>query len=339
MARVRQSNMELLRILAMAMVVMCHTDYWSLDQPSLKLCADEPLKAFAQYLVECLAVVCVNCFVFISGWFSIKLTKRGFANLVFQLLFYSVLIYLVFLAFGLIRFNIKDFLWHCDFFSNFWFIRAYIPLFLLSPILNVFIDKAGKQTARTVLLAYAFIEIMLVWFIDFVDKDKGYCLLHLSFVYLLARYIKVYGERYFTFDKWRDLSIYLVISIGTAVIIMLSSYLLPAVWWHSGKMFLYNSPLVLLASIYLSLFFTKLDIKSKAVNIVAASSFAVFLIHGDPLILKPYVKPFCQNLFFNNNIFYFSIMMALLIVALFVVAFLVDQVRQWLWRMIQKAFF
>jgi surface polysaccharide O-acyltransferase-like enzyme len=331
--------MELLRILAMAMVMMCHTNFWSLGEPTMRMCADEPIRVFIQYLIESLAVVCVNCFVFISGWFSIKLTKRGFANLVFQLLFYSVLIYLVFLAFGLIRFNIKDFLWHCDFFSNFWFIRAYIPLFLLSPILNVFIDKAGKQTARTVLLAYAFIEIMLVWFIDFVDKDKGYCLLHLSFVYLLARYIKVYGERYFTFDKWRDLSIYLVISIGTAVIIMLSSYLLPAVWWHSGKMFLYNSPLVLLASIYLSLFFTKLDIKSKAVNIVAASSFAVFLIHGDPLILKPYVKPFCQNLFFNNNIFYFSIMMALLIVALFVVAFLVDQVRQWLWRMIQKAFF
>ena len=339
MARVRQSNMELLRILAMAMVVMCHTNYWSLDQPSLKLCADEPLKAFAQYLVECLSVVCVNCFVFISGWFSIKLTKRGFANLIFQLLFYSTLIYLVFWAFGLVQFSVKGFLQHANSLSNFWFIRAYIPLFLMSPILNVFIDKAGKQTARTVLIAYAFMEIMLGWFIDFLKIEGGYTVFHLCFIYLVARYIRVYGGKYFTFDKWRDLSIYLVISIGTAVIIMLSSYVSPAVWRHSGRMFLYNSPLVLLASIYLALFFTKLDFKSKFVNLVGASSFAVFLIHGDPLIAEPYMRPFCQNLFFNNNIFYFSIIITLSIIALFVVAFFLDQVRQWLWGMIQKAFF
>ncbi len=331
--------MELLRIIAMAMVVICHTNYWSLKQPTPDLCAAEPLKAFMQYLVESLSVVCVNCFVFISGWFSIKLTKRGIANLVFQLLFYSVLIYFVFCAFGLTHFNLKDFVSHCDFFTNFWFVRAYIPLFLLSPILNIFIDKADQRTARTVLLAYAFMEIVLVWWIDLVDKDKGYCLFHLSFIYLVARYIRVYGGKYFTFDKWRDLSIYLVISIGTAVMIMLAYFVSPSVWWHSGKMFLYNSPLVMIASVYLALFFTKLDFRSKVVNLIGASSFAVFLIHGDPLIIKPYLKPFCQDLFFNNNIFYFSIMMMLTIIALFAVAFLADQVRQWLWRMIQKAFF
>lgn len=331
--------MELLRIIAMAMVVICHTNYWSLGQPSHEMCVDAPLTAFTQYLVESLAVVCVNCFVFISGWFSIKLTKKGFANLIFQLLFYSTLIYLIFLAFGLIRFNIKDFLHHSDFISNFWFIRAYIPLFLLSPIMNLFIEHAGKRTARTTLLAYAFLDIVLGWGIDLLHIGGGYNLFHLCLIYLIARYIRVYGGKWFTFSKWHDLSVYLLISVGTAVLIFTMAFVSPAIWCHSGRMFLYNSPLVIISSVYLALFFTKLNFKSKFVNMVGASCFAVFLIHGDPLIADPYLRPFCRDLFFNNNIFYFSIMMTLSIIALFVVAFLVDQVRQWLWRMIQKAVF
>jgi len=193
--------------------------------------------------------------------------------------------------------------------------------------------------ARTVILAYAFLDIVLGWGIDLLHVHGGYCLFHLCLIYLIARYIRVYGGKFFTLDKWHDLSIYLVISVGTAVLIFLMSFVSPAVWRHMGRMFLYNSPFVIIASVYLSLFFAKLDFKSKAVNLVGASSFAVFLIHGDPLIAEPYMKPFCNDLFFNNSIGYFSIIITLSIIALFAVAFLVDQVRQWLWGMIQRAFF
>lgn len=335
----RQSGMELLRIIAMALVVVCHTNYWAVGEPSLSMCLQEPVKSFAQYLSVSFAIVCVNCFVFISGWFSIKLTKRGFANLVFQLLFYSTLIYAVFLALGVIRFGLKDFLHHADFISNFWFIRAYVPLFLLSPILNVFIERAGERTARTTLLAYAFMDIVMGWGIDLLHVNGGYCLFHLAFIYLLARYIRVYGGRWFCYDKWRDLSIYVIIGFGTAIFVFLMSRLSPTVWHHCGRMFMYNSPLVIAATVYLSLFFTKLDFKSRAVNMVGASSFAVFLIHGDPLIAEPYLKPFCANLFFDNSIWTFTLVIVLLIIGLFVVAFLVDQIRQWLWRMILRLAF
>ena len=339
--KVRQSNMELLRIIAMAMVVMCHTNYWALGEPTMRMCADEPVRAFMQYLVESLSVVCINCFVFISGWFSIKLTKRGLANLVFQLLFYSTLIYFINWALGLVQFSVKGFLQHANFLANFWFVKVYLALFLLSPILNVFIEKAGKDSAKTVLLVYAFLNVVFGWGIDYMKTGYGYSLFHLSFIYLVARYIRIYGGKCFAFDKWRDLSIYLLITVSTALLILILAVTWPAMWCKANRLFLYhyNAPLIIIASIYLSLFFAKLDFKSKAVNLVGASSFAVFLIHGDPLIAEPYMKPFCNDLFFNNSIGYFSIIITLSIIALFAVAFLVDQVRQWLWGMIQRAFF
>lgn len=56
--------MELLRIIAMVMVVMCHTNYSAVGEPTLDMCSNDPLRAFLQYLVESVAIVCVNCFVF-----------------------------------------------------------------------------------------------------------------------------------------------------------------------------------------------------------------------------------------------------------------------------------
>ena len=333
--------MELLRIIAMAMVVMCHTNYWALGEPTFNMCANEPIRAFSQYLIESMSVVCVNCFVFISGWFSIKPSIRGFSSFIFQLLFYSTLIYFSFYAVGVIQFSMTDFLNHANFMANFWFVRVYIALYLLSPIYNIFIDHAGRQMAKTTLLAFVLLDVLFGWGVDYMKTGAGYSLFHLSVIYIVARYIKVYGGKYFSFDKWSDLSVYLLITVVTALIILVSARVCPSFWCKANRVFIYNynAPLIIIASIYLSLFFTKLNFKSRLVNLVGASSFAVFLIHGDRLILKGVLKPFCQDLFFNNNIFYFSIMMALLIVALFVVAFLVDQVRQWLWGMIQKAFF
>jgi len=336
--RVRQSNMELLRIIAMAMIVMVHTDFWSLGELIADICAYEPSKAFMQYLVESIAIVGVNCFIFISGWFSIKPSVRGFANLVFQLLFYSTLIYFAFVLLGLIRFDVRSFLQHSNFLTSFWFIRIYIALYLLSPIFNTFIEHATRDTARVVILLYAFLDVVLGWGMYCIGEDGGYGLFHLGLIYLIARYIRVHGGKLFSFSKLCDLSVYALIAAITPVIVMLSFHLAPEMWFHLGKLFLYNSPFVIVASVYLSLFFTKLNFNSRVVNLVGASSFAVLLIHGDPLIMEPYLKPLCRDLFFNNSIWYYSLIMIVSIVLLFITATLVDQVRQWMWKRIQLAF-
>ena len=93
----------------------------------------------------------------------------------------------------------------------------------------------------------------------------------------------------------------------------------------------------MLASVYFSLYFTKLKFQLKSVNFIGASCFAVYLIHTDALI-RGYVKDYCQRLFANNDIFVYSIIITLLILGLFVVAVLVDQLRKWLWSYIQVFF-
>ena len=87
----RQSNIELLRIVAMLAVIAVHLDGASLGLPHpvydmSSLCARDWWRLF----VEAITIVGVNCFTLISGYFGIRSSVRGFAVFSLQCLFYSV---------------------------------------------------------------------------------------------------------------------------------------------------------------------------------------------------------------------------------------------------------
>ena len=73
----RQSNMELLRVVSMLMVLAVHIDGASLGLPRLggNLGAMTARDAW-QLVTEALAIVGVNCFTLISGYFGIRLRLR-----------------------------------------------------------------------------------------------------------------------------------------------------------------------------------------------------------------------------------------------------------------------
>ncbi|MBR5171608.1 MAG: acyltransferase family protein [Muribaculaceae bacterium] len=336
--RNRHSGMELLRIIAMALVVLTHTDFWALGSPTAKMCSTDMVRAAYQYYVEFISIICVNCFVFISGWFSIKPSVRGFANLVFQILFYNLLIYLICAIAGFAPKGLQGFISHLNVFVH-WFLTAYIALYLLSPILNLFIEHAGKRQAMVIVGLFVLLDILLGWAHDYLYFMGGYSLLHFMVIYLIARYIKVYGGKFFTLDKKWDATIYLLIALLTPTLLVLSYYVAPAIWRYYSLLFWYNNPLVMIMSVYFCLFFTKLNFKSRVVNFVAASSFAVYLIHTDTLVNSWCIRDFCRGIFFSHDLLYFSGALLLLIVALFVVAVILDQVRQILWSFINSRLF
>lgn len=337
-AKQRHSGMELLRIIAMMMVVMVHTDFWALGEPRPALIDSEPLKAFSQYLVESFAIICVNCFIFISGWFSIKPTVRGFVSLLFQIIFYNVLIYLVCALTGYVQFDIRHFATHLNFLPH-WFLISYIALYLLAPIFNVFVEKSSPRQALITMSSFTLLDVVFGWFVDYLHFTGGYTLLHLMVIYVIARYIRVHGGKLFKFDKKIDMGLFLAISIITPIFVMVSYYVARPIWNHIGLLFLYNSPFIIITSVYFSLFFTKLKLKSNFVGFIGASSFAVYLIHTDVLVRNWCIRDFCRTIFFNYSILYYSMAVILLIISLFVVAISVDLVRKKLWHLIQSHVF
>ena len=76
--KIRQSNLELCRILAILLVVLVHANFAWCGWPSnFSECN------FARLLIEGFAIIGVNVFVLITGYFSTSIKMKSLANLVY----------------------------------------------------------------------------------------------------------------------------------------------------------------------------------------------------------------------------------------------------------------
>ena len=109
MSKVRDSNIELLRIVAMILVLFLHSNYFSLGGVELYNIQTLIHPSYIRALAEQLCIICVNLYVFISGWFGIKPSIKGVLSLLFQVLFFHILISIIVLCIGA-TFSIKEFI-------------------------------------------------------------------------------------------------------------------------------------------------------------------------------------------------------------------------------------
>lgn len=115
----------------------------------------QPCVIGGRILQQGICIVAVDVFVLISGWFSIKPKQKSICSFLFQIVFLQILSYVVFVFTGLVELNkesIKDLMMLKPFQG--WFIKAYLLLYIISPVLNAFVENASKRKLRNVLIAY-----------------------------------------------------------------------------------------------------------------------------------------------------------------------------------------
>lgn len=189
----RDSNIELLRLIAMFLVLIVHADFFSLGAPSHEETLSAPLNAFARYFFESLSIVCVNIFILISGWFSIKPSKKSFCNFIFQCIFFLIGIYVLMLILGLTSLSVKGVAGCLVLLKWNWFIKAYIGLYIISPILNSFVETIDRKTFERTLLSFFVFQTIYAWISGAaVFFEDGYSTMSFIGLYLLARYIHIY---------------------------------------------------------------------------------------------------------------------------------------------------
>ena len=139
MSKTRNASFELLRIICMFMIVLYHLfiklDYFAVCTSALYSSLLFPLH------------VAVICFVLISGYFGIRLSFKKLSAFYIQVLFYNIVAYLVCSVISN-DFSVKNFI--ISFLplshnQDLWFIRTYLYLMLLSPIINKYLSSAPPQ--------------------------------------------------------------------------------------------------------------------------------------------------------------------------------------------------
>ena len=188
----RQSNMELLRLVAMMMILVMHMDYGAFGLPTAESVENAPMTTFGRIFVEHLCLVAVNVYVLISGWFGIRPKMKSFVRLMLQVAMYSIIITGAFLLLGKATFKIGYVTDMLIIGKQYWFVVSYLLLYLVSPILNTFVEHSTKREFQRMLLVFFGFQFVYSWIFGLEEFAGGYSALSFMGLYLLARYVKIY---------------------------------------------------------------------------------------------------------------------------------------------------
>ncbi|MDE6382774.1 MAG: acyltransferase [Paramuribaculum sp.] len=325
----RQSNAELLRILSMMFVVMVHLDGAALSLPTISgdfdaLTSRELWKLSAQSIT----IVGVNCFTLISGYFGIRASMRGFLKLTFLCLFYSVGIATAFYLYDTIHSG-TTFPWQnwCESWlvyshTDLWYVPAYLGLYLLSPLLNATEQTFSNRRFAAIVGSFTLFTVWCGWWWGGRFNPTGYTVMQLILMYLIGAGVRRFTATFDQRQRIRTLilgvGIYLA---GTAATFLISLYLDPI------NAFAYNSPAVIAASTGLLMTFTSFGMRSHTVNRIAASAFAVYLIHKNPLIWVRHIKPLANKVWELVDWQQYTLLVIGFTLAVYAICWMIDLLR------------
>lgn len=329
----RQSNMELLRIVAMLAVIAVHLDGASLGLPSpqanISLLSRDDWWRLA---MEAVTIVGVNCFTLISGYFGIRTSFKGFTIFSIWCLVYSVgICSVVMLIRAYTGSDVCSFgewieSWLIYTHNDLWYVPAYLGLYLLAPFLNSAINNLSQKLYFVYLAAFVAFNVYCGWFWGGSFNPTGYTLVHLIMMYLIGLYI----GKYFTLTDGNRRNVrlrsYIIYVISTILITLMAAVT------ESNFAFAYNSPLVIVSSVALFIVFATLQFNSKWINYVASSAFAAYLIHKNPYIWGGFIKPFTKSVWENSSLLEFTLFYILFALFVFALSVLVDIVRRAIFR-------
>ena len=275
------------------------------------------------------SICAVDVFILISGWFGIKCSRKGFCKFVFQCAYFLVGAYLVGTCLSGTAPSIKE-LVNAILIKQ-WFVQAYMLLYILAPVLNHFADQAEKKVQLRVLLAFFVFELLYDVCFETINVNISHGYSAISFVglYLLARYVRNFGIPE-VFVKCPFKWFVLIVTVETLASFITMKIDVQSLMW---KMCYYDSPLNITAALMLLLTFDKLKVQSHFINWVAASCFAVFLLHANNTALVYYTQ-YARNIFEGYSGAVYLLVIALYMAFWFMVAVLLDQFRIFIWKLI-----
>lgn len=325
----RESNIELLRIVLMLMIIGFHLIVHGAQMggPIGDHVIDNE-SSVAYVFLKSFLVIAVNCFVFISGFYRIRFKIRTILSLFFQAIFYSLTITFAADMLSLEPINFKAYLkaLFAVFSGTWWFLTAYLGLYLLSPLLNNAIDSFHKYQFLFILISVTIINIVSGFLFGagpIVGSNSGFSLLSFIHIYLLAQYISKYAN----LDKLTKYSS--AVYIGSSLVVFLLAFISITQLSQTGigRIYAYNNPLVLIAAVSFFFFFKNLRFRSGLINSISPYVLGVYLFHDHPITRKYLI----ENLFHVSQnssaiLHFFSLLLITLLV--FFAGFVVDKIRE-----------
>lgn len=351
----RDSNFELMRIFAMIFIISSHLCNSIFIDLSLAI-------KFNTIISKSLSVWAGNLgnylFIFISGYFisDSRFSWKKVFQIWFQVFSISIIIGLIFYFFHIqiisgnvnflgfstesIKLSTKQFSGG-DFirslfptlFGNNWFASTYLLFYMFTPFLNELNRVIDEKKHR-----YLIIVMALVGTVIYMVPGQGIFesnnLFYFILGYFIATYIKKYDPKILKNQKINFamslILIFLFVVWITAILILRNKFSVinsRFVEFFSYPFALNRFP-ILFCSIFVFAFFKNLKIKyNKIVNLVASTTFGVYLIHENPFFRGVlWHKLFRIDCFIDSKFLFLYMMFAVIIT--FLCCSIIDLLRK-----------
>lgn len=327
----RESNIELLRILAMVGVIILHYNNPAIGR-GLSAVNRGSINYWFLNTIKSTFVCAVDSFIIISAYFMASSNKRNLwkpIQLLVQVIIFSVLKYSLI---SIIKSNFSILGFVAAFIPANYFVILYIVVFIISPYINLVFEQLDSNRRKlficTLMLLFSayptvvdvIIEISKHNFyglssIGMYGSQYGYSIVNFALCYCIGAYIHFESE-HFSKVKTRKL----VVGFLSCVLIMtLWSAINDRIGYFTEKTsWEYCNPFVILEAACAFLLFKRLKIKNnRLINSLAKGSFTVFLLHIN------LVTHIGVEFFVNNNIFLLILHMAISSIVIYLTCWIV----------------
>lgn len=283
--KARSSNLELMRIVLMFLIVIHHEVVNSGVMDGWETVPNTPA-SFVLVMLGMWGKSCINPFVMITGYFMCEreLTARKTAKLLIQIAFWFILVNAFLLVIG--KEGLIDAVKALatplrDVDGN--FIPSYIILYLLIPLLNTFIQSAGKRGVFLALGVLVWTQTILPTFF-FSTASFSEVAWYVA-LYFMGAMVRLWPKRWMS-----NMKIISMLFVGSLCLSMLSvaalyraSILYSWPWQRSYFLVSDSGKLLSLANgFFCFLWFSGLRVRqSGMLNAVASTTFGILLIHAN----------------------------------------------------------
>lgn len=300
----RKSNLEWLRIIAIIMIISYH--YVVHSEFDFQVGAGKVFLEIVSYGGK----AGVNIFCLLMGYFGIKSSKFSVEKLIKieeQILFFSMIGLLANILF--FKGNdvstltlLKSFF--PVIFEQYWFMTAYVIVYLMSPFINRLLLSLEKETYIKLLV----LELLLWGIIPFFSLQEttgmGFTqLIWFIVMYTFGAYMRLYKSKTSSSQRYFKL---VLLCIITMLIIIVTLNILgiysQVIFNHITYFRWSNSPVIIVFSLSLFRLFEQLDIQNSVIiNFIARGTLGVYLFHEN-IFMQPIIwqNIICGEKYINN---------------------------------------
>lgn len=302
MKKDRNSNIELLRVIAMFGVIILHYNNPNMGG-GLKFVSDGSVNFYVLYFLNSISICAVNIFMLISGYYLCESKKRNLwrpVELIVQVVLFNVAIYLAEVLFQVSPLSIKR-LVGAVIPSNY-FVILYCTVYIVSPYIGIMIEKLSVKSFDVLITTMMVLFSLYPTIVDVLGEIRGeqfiglssvgmygsqwgYTVVNFLLMYLIGAYINKNEDSISKLNNWKLIGLLFACVAIIAAWARINDY---TGYFAERSAWEYCNPLIILVSIIVFILFNKMKIGViRIINALAEAVFSVYLLHG---VFLPHLK-------------------------------------------------